>query len=124
MQSRPKRFTGSLTIISALVIFGGVTFARIRGDTLAIDGWLSLFLRDPLDASQMFGPLWLREAVRDVTSLGSVTVVVLLVLALCGYLLLARRRAEAMLVAGTVVGAGAINSILKLLIAAPRPGLV
>ena len=113
-----------LVILTALAIIVGLTYAKLHGDTLSMDSRLSLLLRSPSDTAHPIGPTWLREAVRDITSLGSVTILTLLTITLSGYLLLAGRWADAILVIGTVAGAAGINSILKLLIAAPRPGLV
>lgn len=70
------------------------------------------------------GPPWLEEAVRDVTALGSFTVLTLLVSAAVIYLLMAGKRFEALTVFVAVGGGQVLSSLLKLGIDRPRPDLV
>src|ERR1044072_8065096 len=70
------------------------------------------------------GPLWLADAARDVTALGSHAVIVPLLLATIGFLLLLRKPAMAFAV--VLAGSGGIflEGALKLLFGRPRPQLV
>ncbi len=87
----------------------------------AFDMSLPRLMRDA--AGLPFGPAWFQEAIRDVSALGSMTVLigsgcfVMLFHALRGRLIPALRLALALF------GAIAANSILKALIARPRPDL-
>ncbi|MBN9220091.1 MAG: phosphatase PAP2 family protein [Mesorhizobium sp.] len=70
------------------------------------------------------GPPWLEGAVRDITSLGSASVLVLITTAAILYLLLIRRPGTALLVFVAVAGGQVLSSLLKLGIDRPRPELV
>jgi len=70
------------------------------------------------------GPLWLEGAMRDITSLGSSSVLVLIVTAVIVYLLLIRRPRTALLIFVAVAGGQLLSSLLKLEIDRPRPDLV
>lgn len=95
-----------------------------EGDTRAIDLQVLQALRAPGQPHQLIGPEWLHTAAADVTALGSVTVLTLLVLlalAICASL---RRWAEALVVLVGAVGGVAISQGLKHLFLRERPDLV
>ena len=64
------------------------------------------------------------EAARDVTALGSTVVLGTLLLVVTGYLFAAGKRHTGWFVLATVLGGTALNSLLKLAFARPRPDLV
>jgi undecaprenyl-diphosphatase len=66
----------------------------------------------------------MEEAVRDVTALGSMIVLVMVTAVTIFYLLLVRRWRSALLVLVTVGGGQILSSVLKLGIDRPRPDLV
>lgn len=66
----------------------------------------------------------MQEAARDVTSLGSNVVLVIMTVAVVGYLFLTRRPGIACLMLIAVLGGLALNSLLKFAFARPRPNLV
>ncbi|RJT31425.1 phosphatase PAP2 family protein [Mesorhizobium waimense] len=70
------------------------------------------------------GPLWLQGAMRDITSLGSSAVLVLITAAVIVYLLLIRRSRTALFVFVAVAGGQMLSSLLKHGIDRPRPDLV
>jgi undecaprenyl-diphosphatase len=70
------------------------------------------------------GPPWLEGAMRDITSLGSASVLVLITAATIIYLLLIRRLATALLIFVAVAGGQVLSSLLKVGIDRPRPELV
>ncbi|PBB97599.1 phosphatase PAP2 family protein [Mesorhizobium sp. WSM3862] len=70
------------------------------------------------------GPLWLQGAVRDITALGSTSVLVLITTAVIVYFLLMRRPATALFVFVSVAGGQAASSLLKFEVDRPRPDLV
>jgi undecaprenyl-diphosphatase len=102
------------------VIVQNVTAAR----TSAFDQRIILALRAPGNPSAPIGPAWLQEAARDLTSLGSIIVLIIITLGFAGYLLLARKRAAAWLMIVAVFGGMALNEVLKAAFARPRPDLV
>jgi undecaprenyl-diphosphatase len=118
------------TLITLLAIFGTVfVFARLvdevfQGETRAFDEALLLAFRDPSNFSHPLGPAWLQIMFRDITSLGSYTVVTLITLAVIGYLLIDGKSGAAVLVVASVGGGAAVSSLLKLGIDRPRPDLV
>ena len=81
-------------------------------------------MRNPGNPSVPIGPTWLQEAARDVTSLGSIIVLVIITFAVAGYLLLAGKPAVAWLMLIAVVGGITLNNLLKFAFARPRPDFV
>jgi undecaprenyl-diphosphatase len=67
------------------------------------------------------GPQWLQDCGRDLTALGGVTVLALVVMAVIGYLLLARKRRAAVLVIVAVAGGLIISTAIKRIVNRPRP---
>lgn len=89
-----------------------------------IDNLILRLFRNPADYADPVGPRWLEEAVRDVTALGSVTVLTLLVVSAVLVLWLERRRRAALWLAIAALGALLLNSAFKLLFARERPDLI
>ena len=96
----------------------------VEGDTVDFDRAVILALRNPADLSDPLGPLWLEEAVRDVTALGGNFVLAFVAVAVIGFLLLTRRRGAALLVLASVAGGALIGTALKIGFERPRPDLV
>ncbi|MBB6409790.1 phosphatase PAP2 family protein [Mesorhizobium sangaii] len=90
----------------------------------AFDTEILLAFRQPGQPGVPIGPLWLEGAMRDITSLGSSAVLVLITAATIVYLLLIRRPATALLVFVAVAGGQVLSSLLKLGVDRPRPELV
>lgn len=64
----------------------------LEGDTGNFDRAILLSLRNPADISDPIGPSWAEEMGRDFTALGSNAVLILLTLAVVGYLVLEGKR--------------------------------
>lgn len=113
-------------IIAAGGLWGFVELAEVARDAAphALDTEILLAFREAGRTDDPFGPPWLEEAVRDVTGLGSMIVLVLVTAAAIFYLLLIRRWREALLVLAAVGGGQILSSLLKLGIDRPRPDLV
>lgn len=94
-----------------------------EGDTHAFDNAIILSLRVPGDAGDPIGPRGFEDAVRDVTALGSAPVLVIAVLAVVGFLALARSHRLALFTLAASIGGLALSSVLKYLIDRPRPEL-
>ena len=114
-----------LSIIAGL-LFGFVELAGevMEGETTAFDKRILLALRDPLNPDLPGGPWWLARMARDITSLGSTTILAILTAATLGFLLLLHKRAAALLVLVSVGGGGALSTVLKRLFDRARPDLV
>jgi undecaprenyl-diphosphatase len=114
----------TLAMAALLLAFGFIAQEVAEGEPLAFDRALLLAFRDPANPSVPIGPSWLLDTARDVTSLGSTVVLGIILLAVVGFLLLARQRAAAWLMLGAVLGGVALNNALKLAFARPRPDIV
>ena len=105
----------------ALWIFLGVADEVGEGGADAFDHALLMSLRQPGDPTLPIGPHWLRIAAMDVTSLGSVTILTLLVVAAAGLFLALRKRREAVWLISASVGGWLITEGLKLAFGRQRP---
>lgn len=92
-----------------------------EGETGAIDKRLILLLRAPGHPAQPIGPVWFNDAMRDVTALGSVVFLAPLTLVIVLALIIHRRRRDALILAGTAIGAQISMEILKNIYDRPRP---
>lgn len=111
-----------------LLLTGGVwLFIHIadevsEGDTEKFDIWLLKALRKP--DGELWGPPWLNEMGRDLTAMGGVIMLVLVIIAVTGYLHL-RHKYHAMWLALIASGTGMILAgLLKRSFARPRPDIV
>lgn len=113
-----------LAAAGGLLAFGMLAEEIIEGEALAFDRNILLALRNPADLSDPIGPRWLEEVARDITALGSHVVLTMVTLAVVGFLLIARKRGAAVLVAVSVGGGTLLGTLLKLLFGRARPDLV
>ncbi|MCG7392972.1 phosphatase PAP2 family protein [Microvirga sp. ACRRW] len=95
-----------------------------EGETHELDSAILLALRDPQNLADPLGPSWLEEAARDFTGLGGYAILTLLTAATIIYLLMAGKRAAALLVFVSIVGGTLISTGLKFGFERPRPDLV
>jgi undecaprenyl-diphosphatase len=114
-----------MSVVAGL-LFGFVELAGevMEGETSAFDKRLLLALRDPLNPEQPGGPWWLARVARDITSLGSTTILTIVTIATLGFLLLLHKRAAALLVLVSIGGGGTLSTLLKMLFDRARPDLV
>jgi len=110
-----------LTIAGLLFVFGFIAQEVVKGKTLAFDREVMLALRSSADPRVPIGPTWLPEAARDLTSLGSIIVLIIITLAVVGYLFLAGRSAVAWLTLIAVFGGIALSDLLKFAFGRARP---
>src|SRR6187551_1339960 len=96
----------------------------MEGDTVAFDRAILLMLRRAGDPATPIGPWWLREAMVDLTALGSFTVLTIITVLAGGYLLAAKKPALAAFTISAVAGGALIGSLLKIVYARTRPDLV
>ena len=111
-------------VVAALLLgFGILADEVMEGATTAFDNRIILALRNSNNLSNPIGPAWLQSMARDITALGSVVVLWIILLAVVGYLCLAGKKISAWLMLAAVLGGTALNSLLKLGFARPRPDL-
>ena len=118
--------TLTVFLLLAVMCFGFAQLAdEVReGGTNTFDQAVMLAMRSASDPSDPVGPEWFEEAVRDITSLGSATMLVLISLIVIGYLLISRARHAAILVAISVGGGMLLVRLLKEGFQRARPELV
>lgn len=80
-----------------------------------------LGLRDQADPTDPAGPYWVQQMATDITSLGSYTLLTLLVMLVAGFLVLEKRSASAALLVGSALSATVLSNALKLWIDRARP---
>ncbi|OWV61233.1 acid phosphatase [Rhizobium sp. N122] len=119
-----------LTLITMASIAGGLfvlqrlTSEVLEGETFRFDETILLALRRANDLSVPIGPTWLTHAVDDITSLGGITVLSLMTVLVTVYLLLDRRWPIALFVFSSVLSGWLASTLLKILVARPRPDIV
>lgn len=104
-----------------LTVFGIVADQVVDGDTASFDHAVVMLFRDPATPGIPIGPSWFNEAVRDVTALGSFSVLGILVIGVVLHLFLTGSRRTGLLVAISVLGGTIISTVLKMLFDRPRP---
>jgi undecaprenyl-diphosphatase len=112
-----------------LAVVGLWTFIEVadevlEGDTASFETRILLALRDADDLRDPLGPPWMEGVGRDITALGGVAVLLLMVAAVCGFLWLSRKRRMALAVAAAVIGGMLTSSLLKGAFQRARPDVV
>lgn len=113
-----------LVCAAGLLGFAVISDEVTEGETHAFDRRVLLMLRAPDDPSQPIGPQWVEIAARDITSLGSFTVLTLVSLAAAGYLAINRRPGAGLLLLAAIGTAMLLSIELKAGFDRPRPDLV
>jgi len=113
-----------LVLCAAAFLFIEIADEVREGETQRIDDRVLRSLRMPGNPAVPIGPPWLAPAVRDLTSLGSVSVLLLVVLAVAGFLALARLWRHLALVLGASIGGLLLLGLLKRGFDRPRPTVV
>jgi len=126
----PKNWQVPRVLLPLMLVAGGAaSFIAIldevvEGDTRAIDQAIILAFRVPGDPADPIGPSWVEESVRDLTSLGSAPALVIAVLAIVGFLALAKAWRLAIFTLAASGGGLILSSLLKYVVDRPRPELV
>ena len=123
-----QREIGPIAIVmlvgACLLIFRHIAEEVGEGDTRAFDLSIIYALRTPGNLHRPIGPDWLNEAAMDFTSLGSVTLLAVLVILVCGLFLSLRRWREAALLFLASAGGLILTGWLKDLFQRDRPPLI
>jgi len=109
--------------IMVVSLWGFVELADevLKGDTQAFDLWVMQQLRHSDDLIQPIGPAWLIGAGREITALGGISVLTLVVLAVVGYLFRQRAFEAVGLVLIATLGGTQLSFMLKLFFGRERP---
>jgi len=105
-------------------LFLEVADAVRDGEVRALDETVLLAMRTPGDPADPLGPRWLEEVGRDLTALGGIAVLTLLTTAAAGFLWLAGRRRDVVLLLVSVAGGQLLSLAVKRGFHRPRPELV
>ena len=115
----------TLILVSlGLLVFAGLTGRMINGETGFFDQRVLLWFRNSEDLADPIGPELLEVVVRDITALGGVIVLALICLFVLGVLCLRKLYGLAGFVLVSVVAGSLMNTLLKEIIARPRPDIV
>lgn len=111
------------TLLMGVAVWGFLEIAGevMEGSTRAMDEWILRQFRTGEQGQVPVGPVWLQEAMRDITALGSPAVLALTVGAVWGYLVMARQHAMSWLTLGSAFGGLLVASGLKWLFSQSRP---
>lgn len=118
-----RLYVGAGLVALLLGSFGMLADEVLEGETLHFDEPLLMALREPGDPGNPIGPIWLEEAGRDITALGSIAVLTILVVAVAAHLFLSRKPRTAWFLLFAVVGGTILSTVLKSLFDRPRPDL-
>jgi undecaprenyl-diphosphatase len=119
----PAVLIGALVLAVALWGLFELTGDVLEGDTQRFDNRVMQALRKPGPDGHLIpvGPQWLKTAMLDVTALGGVAVLTLLVGGVIGFLIIIRHYHMMWLVLLSSAGAALVNTVVKILIGRPRP---
>ena len=116
---------GGIAAASGLVLaFLSLADEVVEGETLAFDNAILMMFRDPTNVDQIIGPAWVHEMVRDITALGSFSLLGLFVFGVCAYLVMVKLKSAALLLLVSVLGGTLLSTFLKMGYNRPRPDLV
>jgi undecaprenyl-diphosphatase len=115
---------GLMALIALLLIgFGLIADEVSEGDSLDFDKSVLAALREPGNLQDPIGPAWVEEAARDITALGGVAVLALLVTLVVLHFLLRGKWRTGGFLAFIVVAGTLISNALKVFFDRPRPDL-
>lgn len=111
---------------ACVLLFAFISLAGevMDGDTQGLDAAILRALRSKEDPSRPIGPSWVEPMLLDLTSLGSPTVLGLVVLAVAGFLVLQARYRTTAVVLITSGSGAVVSRAMKHLFLRPRPTLV
>lgn len=112
-----------LIALAGLLVWGFASVADevVEGDATAFDAAVTDIFREPGLPNDPLGPIWLEEAVRDITALGSVSVLGLIVIASVAYLIFAGKLRTGVFLLVSVLGGTLLSTALKAWFNRPRP---
>jgi undecaprenyl-diphosphatase len=113
-----------LSVVAGLFIFISIANEVVEGETQHFDNYILKSLREPNDVSQPAFPEWVTDAMKNITALGSATIIVLFTLMITGYLLLQKKYYWLWLVLIATISGALLVAGLKEFIGRTRPTVV
>ncbi len=105
----------------AIWTFAELADDAVPGEYLELESKILRAFREPGNLDDAIGPPWVLSVMRDITALGSVVVLALLVGLVLGLLVLKQRRRTALLILFATVGGSSLGTGFKTLFARERP---
>ncbi len=121
MHRKRTRFIALAVSAASLGGFGLLADEVLEGDTLAFDEAVLAAMRQQDNQAEPIGPAWLAEAMRDITALGSFSVLAILVAAVVIFLVLTSHRRLAGFVTVAIIGGASASMMFKAIFDRPRP---
>jgi undecaprenyl-diphosphatase len=120
-----KRTLAGIVIVAVLVLtFAVLADAVTDGNTQSFDERLLLLFRTASDPAVTIGPIWFKEAMRDITALGGTVVLTIIILSVTGFLIATGARHTALMVLASVVSGVMLSNSLKFGFSRVRPDIV
>lgn len=126
---KDSRFTTVPALMVLVLAAGVLAFVYIghemgEGELRQFDSAILLSLRDPSDLARLAGPWWLEEAMFEITALGGYTLILVLTLAVVGFLVVAGHHGPALFVSLSILTGWLASQGLKSFYARERPDIV
>jgi undecaprenyl-diphosphatase len=114
----------ALGVCLSIWVFAELADEVDEDEHLHIEERLMVALRDPANLAEPAGPAWLKQVAIDISALGGATVVILMSLAVAGYLMLRRRWRRVAILVVTIAGGHLLSHTLKAVYGRARPDVV
>lgn len=126
---KSARFATVPALMVAIVALGALGFLYIghevgENEFQRFDTSILLALRNPADLSDPIGPAWFEESVLEMTALGGYTLIISIMLAVVGFLCVARLYGPALFVFLSIGSGWLVSQSLKGFYGRPRPDIV
>lgn len=119
---RPILLVAAISGVALLFLWLWLEVAE--GDLNAIDRTVLLAFRTPGDLNVMAGPVWLRQTMLDITTLGSATMLTLVIIGSAGFMAMKKAYRIALILLGAMISGSGAVVLLKGFFVRPRPTLV
>ncbi len=114
-----------LIILSiSIFVFCFIALLVSSGSTANIDDLILLSFRQNGNTSIPVGPAWLMDFMTDISSLGSVSIIVAVTLFVSGCMIVKKNFNLLWIILFAAIGGGLLDLLLKYLFARPRPEIV
>jgi len=124
--ARAEKMTLFSLCLSAIALFAFIEIAEdvVEGDTGSFDAAILLAFHGGNAQLNPIGPPWLEETMRDLTALGSSSILLIIIATTIGFLALTRKWHAAWMVLWSIVSGIVLSLLMKLGFDRPRPDLV
>lgn len=124
MEKAAMRRFYPVPVLGLTVALGGWCWLTFSGQLRGLDEALLLWFRLPGDPATTVGPSWLTNLVTGVTHVGDSIFLIILSVAVIGWLFRRDQKAEALTLLGAACGAFVMTPLLKALFGRMRPDIV